>query len=374
MVKTRSNQIDTLARKKHISCLISSLTGELSKHYEKLVPSQTWIVYWITHSLSLLEQTQFLDSVVDDVIEFMRECAHKSGGYGGGPGQIAHLATTFAAVNALITTSSEEALESIDRVNLVRFLHRMKQPDGSFSVHDDGEIDSRATYCVLSIMKCLNIQDKVLLENVTDWILSCQTYEGGFGSVPGSEAHGGYTFCCVASLCLMDHLSRANIPALIRWLVSKQIPEEGGFCGRSNKLVDSCYSYWQGAVFPLIHPSLVRAKSSSPTNNLDSWLFDSDALQDYILNQCQSETGLLRDKPGAQPDFYHTCYALSGLSISQHQPSGATNDIGSLPINVLGRTHPLFNLSIDSLDCCLNYFENKKIETIQCKSPCSQPS
>lgn len=363
MVKTRANQNNTLSRKKHINCLISSLTGELSKHYEKLVPSQTWIVYWIAHSLSLLEQNRFLDTVVDDVIGFMKECAHKDGGYGGGPGQIAHLATTFAAVNGLITTASEEALESIDRVNIVRFLHRMKQSDGSFSVHDDGEIDSRATYCVLSIMKCLNIQDNVLLENVADWILSCQTYEGGFGSVPGSEAHGGYTFCCVASLCLMDQLSRANIPAILRWLTNKQIPDEGGFCGRSNKLVDSCYSYWQGAVFPLLHTTLTTDKKS--TGYPDSWLFDSAALQDYILNQCQSDTGLLRDKPGAAPDFYHTCYALSGLSISQHQPSGDTHDVGALTINLLDRTHPLFNLTTNCLDYCLNYFKNKKIETFE---------
>lgn len=359
MVRTRSNQINTLHRKKHINCLISDLTGELSKNYEKLVPSQTWIVYWITHSLSLLEQTQFLDTIVDDVIEFMKECAHKDGGYGGGPGQIAHLATTFAAVNALITTSSEEALESIDRVSLVRFLHRMKQPDGSFSVHDDGEIDSRATYCVLSVMKCLNIHDDALLDNVAEWILRCQTYEGGFGSVPGSEAHGGYTFCCVASLCLMNQLARADVPALLRWLTNKQLTDDGGFCGRSNKLVDSCYSYWQGAVFPLIQSNLDK------TPYLDSWLFDSGALQDYILNQCQADSGLLRDKPGAAPDFYHTCYALSGLSISQHQPIGEPYDVGALPINLLGRTHPLFNLSTVSLDNCLRYFENKKIETFQ---------
>ena len=28
---------------------------------------------------------------------------------------------------------------------------------------------------------------------------------------------------------------------------------EGGFQGRTNKLVDGCYSFWQGGVFPLIH-------------------------------------------------------------------------------------------------------------------------
>ena len=27
---------------------------------------------------------------------------------------------------------------------------------------------------------------------------------------------------------------------------------EGGFMGRTNKLVDGCYSFWQGAVFPIL--------------------------------------------------------------------------------------------------------------------------
>lgn len=33
---------------------------------------------------------------------------------------------------------------------------------------------------------------------------------------------------------------------------------------------------------------------------------------------CQTVKGGLRDKPGKQPDFYHTCYCLSGLAAAQH--------------------------------------------------------
>lgn len=362
----------TLARKKHIKRLIEGLTCPLSRHFEKLVPAQTWSIYWITHALAMLEQQQALDKISKHVINFMKECAYHEGGYGGGPGQIAHLATSFAAVNALITISSEESLDSIDRVGLVRFLHQMKQPDGSFTMHADGEIDSRATYCALAILRCLNIHDGILLENVAEWILSCQTYEGGFGSVPGSEAHGGYTFCCVASLCLLNQLRRANLPSLLRWLTNKQLKEEGGFCGRSNKLVDSCYSYWQGSIFCLIHPFLNNQEESdqeTETTELDNiyndWLFDGEALQDYILNQCQARDGMLIDKPGAAPDFYHTCYALSGLSLSQHQPSDSLLDIGAQSVNILLPTHPLFNILLSSLDACFDYFSNKRIETFQ---------
>lgn len=415
--RTPNLSMSTLNRKRHIDKLIEGLTGELSKQFEKIVPAQTWTVYWISHSLALLEQTHFIETVREDVVEFMKECAHEEGGYGGGPGQIAHLAATFAAINALICVSSDGAMDSIDRVNLVRFLHRMKQPDGAFAMHDDGEIDSRATYCALSVLRCLNIHDELLLNNVADWILSCQTYEGGFASVPGSEAHGGYTFCCVASLCLMNQLHRADINSLLRWLTNRQLELDGGFCGRSNKLVDSCYSYWQGAVFPLIHSHLKHiakssssrqqqtpsSKSSPPSfksssssesmsrqddepmdelpsrrmtrsgsrdlerdhqidNLLNNWLFDCAALQEYVLNQCQARTGLLKDKPSTIPDFYHTCYALSGLSISQHQPDDSIFDIGSQPINILAPIQPLFNLTFDNLNHCFDYFKNKSIQ------------
>ena len=39
---------------------------------------------------------------------------------------------------------------------------------------------------------------------------------------------------------------------------------EGGFMGRTNKLVDGCYSYWQGALLPLLQqlgPELLSQSS-----------------------------------------------------------------------------------------------------------------
>ena len=47
-------------------------------------------------------------------------------------------------------------------------------------------------------------------------------------------------------------------------------------------------------------------------------------LQKYILNDCQDSKGGLRDKPGKSSDFYHTCYCLSGLSITQNEEESYT--------------------------------------------------
>ncbi|MCH86445.1 protein farnesyltransferase subunit beta-like [Trifolium medium] len=59
-------------------------------------------------------------------------------------------------------------------------------------MHDGGEIDARACYTAISVASVLNILDEELIKNVGDFILSCQTYEGGIAGEPGSEAHGGY--------------------------------------------------------------------------------------------------------------------------------------------------------------------------------------
>ena len=83
---------------------------------------------------------------------------------------------------------------------------------------------------------------------------------------------------------------------------------EGGLSGRTNKLVDACYSFWIGAIYPMIE-LITNTKT----------IFDRDALKCYILNCCQNiETGGFKDKPGKSVDFYHTNYTICGLSITEH--------------------------------------------------------
>lgn len=45
-----------------------------------------------------------------------------------------------------------------------------------------------------------------------------------------------------------------NLRLVTRWLVNMQGTEIelGGFKGRTNKLVDACYSWWVGGCFPLL--------------------------------------------------------------------------------------------------------------------------
>ena len=106
--------------------LISGLQ-RLSEPYECLDASRPWLCYWILHSLALLENLPSAD-VLQRVVDFLARCQHPEGGFCGGPGQVPHLAPTYAAVNALCTIGTDEALAVIDRRGLANFVGRMRDP------------------------------------------------------------------------------------------------------------------------------------------------------------------------------------------------------------------------------------------------------
>jgi prenyltransferase beta subunit len=114
-------------------------------------------------------------------------------------------------------------------------------------------------------------------------------------------------------------------------------------------------------------------------------LFNTRALQLWILRGCQQLKGGLRDKPGKSADYYHTCYCLSGLSAAQHimgggvvgpaepaalpggslsssSSSGTTHKQGALlGSNDLAAADPLLNVVVDRVQEAKRYFEAAQI-------------
>ncbi|XP_068110143.1 protein farnesyltransferase subunit beta [Hyperolius riggenbachi] len=335
----------------------------LSDSYECLDASRPWLCYWIVHSLMLLDEPLPV-SVASGVCQFLAHCQDPNGGFGGGPGQQPHLAPTYAAVNALCSIGTEEAYNVINRGKLQKFLFSLKQPDGSFNMHGGGEVDVRSAYCAASVASLTNIMTSNLFDGTAEWIARCQFWEGGIGGVPGMEAHGGYTFCGLAALVILKRVHLLDLKSLLRWVAFRQMKFEGGFQGRCNKLVDGCYSFWQAGLMPLLHRTLHA--EGDPALSLTNWMFDQQALQEYILLCCQSPTGGLLDKPGKSKDFYHTCYCLSGLSIAQHYGSGEMLQetvVGS-PDNLLKPTHPVYNIGPDKVARAIMYFMRKDIPDV----------
>lgn len=100
----------------------------------------------------------------------------------------------------------------------------------------------------------------------------------------------------------LDGISRRNsryldLSLLMSWLSSRQYAPEGGFSGRTNKLVDGCYSHWVGGCWPLIEAAMQAPNLTANSGLLG--LYDREGLIRYILSCCQDDTGGLRDKPAA---------------------------------------------------------------------------
>ncbi|ELU07098.1 hypothetical protein CAPTEDRAFT_168477 [Capitella teleta] len=347
--------IPMLHRRKHEAFLMKGLQ-HLSESYECLDASRPWLCYWILHSLELLS-IDLPEGMASQVAQFLAKCQCPDGGFAGGPGQLAHLAPTYAAVNALCIIGTDEAFKVIDRPALQRYLLRMRTPEGAFKMHEGGEVDIRGAYCAASAARLTNVATKAMFDGTAEWVVSCQTYEGGFAGEPGLEAHGGYSFCGLAALVLLGHERLCDISALLRWTANRQMAFEGGFQGRTNKLVDGCYSFWQGGAFPLMH--MILSKEKDDTLSADSWMFHQGALQEYLLICCQHQGGGLIDKPGKPRDFYHTCYCLSGLSVAQHLTEGRLEhtQVTGCASNEVKRTHPVFNIGLDSVLSAHAFFE-----------------
>lgn len=62
---------------------------------------------------------------------------------------------------------------------------------------------------------------------------------------------------------------------------------------------------------------------------IESWLFNQKKLQNYLLICCQDKEGGMKDKPSKIRDCYHTCYALSGISIAQHNKKKEPTIVGN---------------------------------------------
>jgi len=236
--------------------------AQLPAGFVSLDASRPWICYWIVHSLALLGAPLPPGYTSAHVADFLKTCQHPKGGICGGQGQIPHLAPSYAGVMAALTVGGE-CLDALDRAGMASFLQRVMIPKaqgGGMHLHVGGEVDVRGCYTAAAVASTLGLVTPDLADSIEAYACACQTYEGGLGGEPWNEAHGGYTFCGLAALMLVGRAASLDLRRLAHWAVHRQGAMEGGFMGRTNKLVDGCYSFWQGGIFPLLErlgPELV---------------------------------------------------------------------------------------------------------------------
>ncbi|KAG5493379.1 hypothetical protein GH5_02125 [Leishmania sp. Ghana 2012 LV757] len=273
-------------------------------------------VYWGLSALVLLHR---LDYKSDDVVDFVLSCYNSDGGFGGNTDMDSHLLYTMSAVQLLCMF---DAVARIDVELTARWIASMQLPDGSFQGDEWGEVDTRFSYIALNCLRLLGRCDCIDMEAAVQYVLRCQNWDGGFGVSPGAESHAGQIFCCVGALCLANALDRIDGDRVAAWLAMRQLPS-GGLNGRPEKKADVCYSWW--------------VVSSLSALGRTSWI-DREALFRYILSCQDTQDGGFSDKPGNQPDVYHTFFGLCGLSLLGYEGYKLN------PIN------PVYALSYDVLD------------------------
>ncbi|GAV46751.1 hypothetical protein ZYGR_0A03460 [Zygosaccharomyces rouxii] len=272
--------------------------------------SAPWLLYWVANGLRVMNPSWLERETQRRIQEKVFRINPHGGPFGGGMGQLPHLAGTYAIVNALaICDNTDGCWDKINRSSIYNWLLTLKREDGGFQTcFRVGEYDTRGVYCAISVASTLGLLTQELCENVVEFLVHCQNYEGGFGGVPHEdEAHGGYTFCAVASLAILGALDTINVEKLADWCSQRQYNDEKGLSGRSNKLVDVCYSFWVAGTAAIL-------EAYGHGNCIDK-----AGLKEYILKCCQMTTRPgIRDKPGTKPDFYHTNYGLLGVAITEN--------------------------------------------------------
>lgn len=326
--QVENQPLAVLNRDSHLDYLLRQLD---KPHNLSLSPLLPWLASWLANGLFvLLGPEQFaeelsrgrlmrLHQIADQIIEL------QTTGITGGKGQLPTLGNTYAGLVFLKTVNR---LGEIDKNQVVAFIRQMKTESG-FMMHEDGEADIRAIYCAVAAYSLLystsltvNTQanplatpeGRSLFAHVDQLVRRAQTYEGGFGGRPGEEAHGGYTYCAVAILRLLEQ-PVPNQQLLEEWLSARQDSFSHGFNGRTNKLVDSCYNFWVGACFKM----------------LDLTNYSPKDLVTYTLSNCQSKEGGCQSSAQMPPDVYHTAYALLGLYILE---GTAFNYVLGVPLSV----------------------------------------
>ncbi|KAJ3243928.1 Geranylgeranyl transferase type-1 subunit beta [Chytriomyces hyalinus] len=214
-----------------------------------------------------------------------------------------HVAMTYTALALLVILGDD--LSRVNRVAIVNWLKHSQTKLGSFvASQDNSESDMRFLFSACSISYILNDFSGIDKDAAVRYILNSKSHENAFGQGAELEAHGGSTYCAVASLALMDRLDALDADSvkmhLIEWLLKRQ-QEDGGFAGRPGKVSDTCYSFWIGGTLEI----------------LGAYQFvDADANRAF-LETTVSKSGGFSKVPDCNADPLHSYMGLAGLSVAQ---------------------------------------------------------
>jgi geranylgeranyl transferase type-1 subunit beta len=145
---------------------------------------------------------------------------------------------------------------------------------------------------------------------------------GGFGANPAAEAHGGFTFCAVASLAMLGE----QVPRKDRlhvWCKARLFPR---FNGRPGKPSDCCYVWWIcGSLWNLGSPDII---SESQIEGIEEILVrnfvvpETGGFSKYPSVPIDGDESSIHGKQSA--DLFHTFLVICSLALMR--PGGGVID------------------------------------------------
>lgn len=130
--------------------------GDKIIHFQN---AQPWLHFYIAHVANLLGQP-LSPADSERMQRALKYCRNE--GFGGGHGQLDHLAPTYAGFLAILELGPS-AYHVIDRAGLYSLLQKLKK-GGRFMMHEEGECDLRASFIAALLVKSLRLPEDVLSE------------------------------------------------------------------------------------------------------------------------------------------------------------------------------------------------------------------
>uniref|UniRef100_A0A060T982 Geranylgeranyl transferase type-2 subunit beta n=1 Tax=Blastobotrys adeninivorans TaxID=409370 RepID=A0A060T982_BLAAD len=303
-------------REKHIQYIKSLDTRKDELEYWFSEHLRISGLYWGLTALDLMDAVDTLPR--DEVIDFVKKCQHKNGGFGAHPNHDPHILYTLSALQILVT---EDAIDQIDAELVSNYIVSLQLEDGSVMGDEYGEIDTRFVYIAVQALSILDKLEKFNADAAVDFIRRCHNFDGGFGLMPGAESHAAQVFVCVAALDILGRLDEFDKDLIGWWLCERQVPS-GGLNGRPEKLPDVCYSWWV-------------LSSLAMLGHLD-WI-DGPKLREFILDAQDEEAGGIADRKGDVADVFHTVFGIAGLSLLGYEGLEKVNATYCLSERVMAR-------------------------------------
>ena len=97
-------------------------------------------------------------------------------------------------------------------------------------------------YWGLTCLYLLDGLDRVNYDECSNFIISCQNDDGGFGANIGHDSNIHSSLCAIYCLILLDRLNSVNIDKLCEWVSTLQ-NEDGSFRGNEFDEVDTKFTY-----------------------------------------------------------------------------------------------------------------------------------